>query len=566
MKIFGIPSRTKLSFSIAVILLFFVSLVTSQETVDVATNGIQGIVVDVNGLPVQNATIQLKNSFVGTMTDDEGKFTVNAEAGDTLVFSAFLMNDKEVTAESDMRVRLEPNAELLESVLLSQRSKAEDTIRTPFKNTKKNALGYSRRTLETKDFWPGDQTIYESIIRNPLVTVVQGQLFYERGLGAINRTPVLIILDGVPVGAGALLGLHPTQVESLSFVRSLAGTIKYGQLGAGGVIYVKTKLTAGFDEEESEVYPLTVSGNNYSETLISLEESVKESEYISRLKSTNTFGEAQAMYQQHTLELGLSSLDYYLEAADYFTKWDLLYSHDILSNLIKWSNNNPNVLMGIAYQCEQLGRFHQAAYLYEELMIMRPDRIQSYLDLAQVYTQIGHYELANSLYKQMLYNKVPNMDFTPVESVVISEYRRFLSKYRHKVNFRGLPNELLIPVSKKSVWIVMEWTNPLAEFEIQFVSPQKKYYNWSHTAFESKDDIERELELGYAIKDFILEDDGKGEWIVNIKPISTDEGELPTFVKYTLYKNFGLNNESMEVKVVPLNKVDQKVTLDAIVE
>ena len=529
---------------------------------------INGTVSDILGEPLPEASIYVKDSFIATVSDQQGQFSIVAPNGSTLVISAFLMENQEIAVgtNTDYNIKLYPDAELLEAVTLRQENEGEDkVVQTPFNKYKKKAVGYARTTVRNKDFWSGDQNVFESIIRNPLLTQNQGQLYFRRSLGSINRVPVMVILDGAPVDPRILRELDPDQVDNVSMVRSLAGTVKYGQLGAGGVIYVNTELTANFNKEDSPVHPLTLSGNDYNEQLVSLEESLKPSDYLIQLKSAQDFGQAQQIYERHTLELGLSSLDYYLEAADYFNQWDQMYSHNILSNIIKLCNNNPQVLMGIAYQCEQLGRYHQAAYLYEELMLIQPDHVQSYLDLAQIYTQIGDYKKANSLYRQMLFNRIRNMDFSNVEREIISEYRRFLTKYRSKVNFRGLPNELLVPITKKSVRIVLEWTNPLTNFEVQFVSPKKKFYNWSHSPFTYKQEMEQELNQGYAIKEFLIEDGSRGDWIVNINPVITgDESALPTFVKYTVYQNYGLSNEKMEVKVVPLNKVDQKVTLDEI--
>jgi tetratricopeptide (TPR) repeat protein len=544
--------------------------VHSQSSIKENILKMTGQVFTTNGAPVMNADIHIKNTFIATQSDEEGKFQIDLMAGDVLVVSAFLMKTSEVMVQSgdDISIRLEANAELLDDILLSQKKKEKQRVRTPFQNVKPDSRGFPRQSLLNKDFWPGDISVYESLVRNPLLAGNRGGgLSFQRSRGQINPSPALVILDNVPVDQSILQQLDPDQVESISMVRSLAGSIKYGSLGAGGVIYIKSKNTSNFDADVVDNNNMAlVKDNDYAESLLSIEESFKDSSYITQLKSAQSFEQARSIYEQHTITLGVSSLLYYLEASDFFTRWDQLYSHKILSQLFRLSNNNPKVLLGIAYQCEQLGRYRQAAYVYQELMLMRPDHVQSYLDLAQVYTQIGNYRLANSLYKQMLYNTIKNLDFSPVDGIVITEYRRFLSKFRAKVNFQGLPNELLIPNSRRTVRLVFEWTNPLTDFELQFVSPDKKFYNWRHTAFDNKQFIENELAMGFGTKDFVIEDAARGDWIVNINRLSEDNENIPTFVKYTLYKNYGLQNETIETKVVPLTKLEDKVTLDEILE
>jgi len=547
-----------------------VSTVHSQSSIKETMLKVNGKVSTETGAPLMNADIHVKNTFIATQSDEDGSFEIDLMAGDVLVVSAFLMKTSEVTVKSGdyISINLEANAELLDDILLSQKKKQEERVRTPFQNVKSDSRGFPKQSLLNKDFWPGDISVYESLVRNPLLTGRPGGgISFQRSRGQFNPSPALVILDDVPVDQSILEQLDPDQVQSISMVRSLAGSIKYGSLGAGGVIYVKTKNTFNFNEDEGRINrSALVTDNEYSENLLSIEESFEDSSYIAQLKSAQSFEQAKEIYDQHTVSLGVSSLLYYLEAADFFTQWDPLYSHHILSQLFRLSNNNPKVLLGIAYQCEELGRYRQAAYVYQELMLLRPDHIQSYIDLAQVYTQIGNYRLANSLYRQMLYNNIENLDFSVVESMVINEYRRFLSKFRSKVNFQGLPNELLIPNSRRTVRIVFEWTNPLTEFELQFVSPDKKFYNWKHSAFENKGFIESELASGFTTKDFVIEEAARGDWIVNINRLSEDNENIPTFVKYMLYKNYGLQNETVEMKIVPLNKVDKKVTLDAFLD
>ncbi|NNJ81840.1 MAG: TonB-dependent receptor plug domain-containing protein [Flavobacteriaceae bacterium] len=565
---YALKSKLFLVLCLFVGLFYGVSTAYSQSSIKENILKVNGKISTEAGAPLMNADIHIKNTFIATQSDEDGEFEIDLMAGDVLVVSAFLMKTSEITVRSGdyISINLAANAELLDDILLSQKKKQEERVSTPFQNVKSDSRGFPKQSLLNKDFWPGDISVYESLVRNPLLSGRPGGgLSFQRSRGQINPSPALVILDDVPVDQSVLQQLDPDQVQSVSMVRSLAGSIKYGSLGAGGVIYVKTKNTFNFDDNEGgKSRSALATDNEYSENLLSIEESFEDSSYIAQLKSAQSFEQAKDIYDQHTVSLGVSSLLYYLEASDFFTQWDPLYSHHILSQLFRLSNNNPKVLLGIAYQCEQLGRHRQAAYVYQELMLMRPDHVQSYLDLAQVYTQIGNYKLASSLYRQMLYNTIPNLDFRPIEFQIITEYRRFLSKFRSKVKFQGLPNELLIPNSRKTVRIVFEWTNPLTEFELQFVSPDKKFYNWRHSAFDNKGFIESELASGFSTKDFVIENAARGDWIININRLSEDNENIPTFVKYTIYKNYGLQNETTETKIVPLNKVDMKVTLDAI--
>ncbi len=137
-----------------------------------------------------------------------------------------------------------------------------------------------------------------------------------------------------------------------------------------------------------------------------------------------------------------------------------------------------------------------------------------------------------------------------------------LAFHRGKVDFSGLPPDLLTPRFKQDLRLVFEWNDPTAEFELQFVNPQKKFYKWSHTKFENAERLLDEVKNGYMTESYIIDDEEPGEWIINIEALNEDPSINPNYLKYTVYKNYGLKNETKTVKVIKLQDIKQKVSLD----
>ncbi|WP_432412179.1 hypothetical protein [Rasiella sp. SM2506] len=54
----------------------------------------------------------------------------------------------------------------------------------------------------------------------------------------------------------------------------------------------------------------------------------------------------------------------------------------------------------------------------------------------------------------------------------------------------------------------------------------------------------------------------QGRWLINVNYVGEAEEENPSYLKYTLYRNYGLPNETKEIKVVNLSEYNQKITLD----
>ena len=110
--------------------------------------------------------------------------------------------------------------------------------------------------------------------------------------------------------------------------------------------------------------------------------------------------------------------------------------------------------------------------------------------------------------------------------------------------------------------VVFDWSDSNIEFNIQFVSPSKKFFNWSHTKFENKKQLVDEIKFGYNSEEFIIDGSQKGEWLINIDSFSIESEINPTYLKYTVFKNYGRTNEIQKIKFINLNKLKQKTTLD----
>ena len=123
-----------------------------------------------------------------------------------------------------------------------------------------------------------------------------------------------------------------------------------------------------------------------------------------------------------------------------------------------------------------------------------------------------------------------------------------------------------VPVFKTSqeferdVRMVFEWNTSEAEFELEFVSPDRRAYVFDHSLSTNSDLIVKEKKIGFSSKMFVVEDLGSGEWLVNLTYKGNKKPD-PTFLKLTTYYNWGKPNEKRSVKVYKLEIEDQKASL-----
>ena len=205
-----------------------------------AQSAITGTVVSAaDKQPVIGATVKVKGASQGTVTDVNGKFSINVQAGKTLVFSYIGMQTKEAAAKNNMYVELGTDETQLDEVIV-----------VAFGTAKKSAFTGSAKVINSDKLAQSQVTSVTSALAGavPGVTLTssnggpdQSPTIRIRGFGSLNagKDP-LIIVDGAPY-SGDMNTLNPNDVESMTVLKDAASSALYGARGANGVIIITTK-------------------------------------------------------------------------------------------------------------------------------------------------------------------------------------------------------------------------------------------------------------------------------------------------------------------------------------
>jgi TonB-linked SusC/RagA family outer membrane protein len=222
----------------ATLLMFFISMgmsVAAQFTVT-------GNVTD-NEEPLIGATVLVKGTNVGTITDFDGNFTIEVPGNEgILIFSYTGYESKEVPvspANNTINIVMEVSTALLEEVIV-----------TAYGVSKKEAFSGSADVVGAKDLAIRNVTSPIAAIEGKATgvqfTSPSGQPGSDpgiviRGVGTLNgSTDPLIIVDGIQFD-GALATLNQDDIESLTILKDASSTSLYGSRAANGVILITTK-------------------------------------------------------------------------------------------------------------------------------------------------------------------------------------------------------------------------------------------------------------------------------------------------------------------------------------
>ncbi len=215
---------------------------------------ITGNVSDPDGEALIGATILIKGTATGAITDIDGSYSIQAPEAATLVFSytGFVTQEIQLGASNVVDVRLETNVEALNEVVViaygqQSRKKLVQSVNTIGNENIKDIPAVSPQEL-LQGQASGVQVVNSSGILGaaPVIKI--------RGVASISSGGrPLVVLDGVPLndanltqgqGGQALnpLGdVNPNDIESFSVLKDAAATAVYGSRGANGVILITTK-------------------------------------------------------------------------------------------------------------------------------------------------------------------------------------------------------------------------------------------------------------------------------------------------------------------------------------
>ncbi|HLT05906.1 MAG TPA: TonB-dependent receptor [Cyclobacteriaceae bacterium] len=209
---------------------------------------VTGTVVDSSGQPLPGVTITVQGTTIGTVTDLDGRYTINAPDGGVLVFSfiGFERQAIEVGGKSIINVTLnEDTASLDEVVVIGYGTQERRDISTSIASVSSEDL----KDRPSTNFAQSIQGKMAGVrIANNNTAPGGGSNIVIRGVSSINASnSPLIVIDGFPIKDGynktenPLNSINPADIESIEVLKDASSSAIYGTQAANGVILVTTK-------------------------------------------------------------------------------------------------------------------------------------------------------------------------------------------------------------------------------------------------------------------------------------------------------------------------------------
>ena len=221
----------------------FASQITNvHENVALLTNNqqkqtVKGTVKDANGEPIIGASVKVKGSTGGTVTDIDGKFTLDAPAGAELEISSIGYLKQVVKAKANVAIVLKDDSQTLdELVVVGYGVQKKENLTGAVASM--NAEKLATRPVSSLSSALAGEMAGVTAVQTSGAPGSQNASITVRGKNSVNAASPLVIVDGVP---GSMNVINPAEIESVTVLKDAASAAIYGVQAANGVILITTK-------------------------------------------------------------------------------------------------------------------------------------------------------------------------------------------------------------------------------------------------------------------------------------------------------------------------------------
>ena len=237
-------------------------LAMSVGVVSAQTSKVTGKVVGEDGEPVIGASIIVKGTTVGTVTDFDGNFTLDVPSdGKQLVISYIGMKSKEVVVSPNVNVTLMSDTQNLDEVVVTAMGISKE----------KKALGYAVQDVKSDELTQGANTSLSGALQGKVSGIdiasssgmpgASSKIMIRGARSFTGDNSPLYVIDGMPIAStadvntdtmnnGSVSGadyanravdLDPNDIESINILKGQAASALYGMRASNGVIVITTK-------------------------------------------------------------------------------------------------------------------------------------------------------------------------------------------------------------------------------------------------------------------------------------------------------------------------------------
>ncbi|WP_158977615.1 VWA domain-containing protein [Cellulophaga sp. L1A9] len=238
------------------LLLFFIAILSNTINAQVKT--IHGTVTDNTG-PLPGVNVSIKNASTGTQTDFDGKYTISASEGDTLVFTYIGYETKEFTVADSLLINMTlevASNQLEEVVIVGYGTQKKRRVTSAATRVSSQSIQRGRKPKSYKN--NSAQPVYDHVAELQMSSISYSPIaIHSQGNSTVseNNQP-LYVVDGVLIQAknnNIVANLDPNSIDEINVYKGEKASALYGASAKNGCIVITTK-SGNYRITEDEKY------------------------------------------------------------------------------------------------------------------------------------------------------------------------------------------------------------------------------------------------------------------------------------------------------------------------
>jgi|GEM_PF-6300079 len=507
-----------------------------------------GKVVTQEGAPISNVSIQIQGKLKEYTSNEKGLFKVPANSGDVLFFKALGKYPTSQEVES-----------LKDTMVVSMAEKFTQLGEVIIKNKLSNPYGFDsiqsierindrnyaiRNFIYKKEF-------EESSTTNAIDFLERHYGFKTYFIPAIGQhvtvmrsTAATWIVDGKP---GSPLDVGSTDnIERIS-IYDAEPTISNP---IPSRIIVTTKIALHLRDQQGRDLDYKLTKNKFEEKVLSIHELKPEIDFTKTFKEIDPL-DWGATYEALKINY-YNQVPFYVNVSQFFQNSNPVLAEKVRNDLVILAKENTKALKIAAFLYDEIENYGISKKLYRHILKLEPNKVDNYRNLAiacaNSKNEVESFYWFTGILRMIDPSKNPELGKS-----IADDFRNLLAHHKSKLPYQKLPNDWLSVGFDFDVKIVLEWNNPEASFKAQFVNPTKRYYQLD----SPKKEDDKPLRFCFEI-----DKKDRGNWLVNIENnVTDDELSIPTYLKATIIKNYGLPNETKETSLIAINDLEKNTNI-----
>lgn len=365
---------------------------------------------------------------------------------------------------------------------------------------------------------------------------------------SMNSEP-LYILDGMPIDGDIMNNLNVNDIESVTVIKDAASAAIYGTRAANGAILITTKRGIR---------------NNYAAPKnLTKYKDLEDEDYVTELKEENKSAIYQAYLQKRD--------SFETDAAFYFDVAQLLFESGdkekavrVLSNTSEMDMENHQLLRAMGYVFEQWKMYEEAINVYSKVLAIKEEEPQSYRDLALAYERNGNHQQAiDILYRVITKNFYQyEQRYAGIKSLLLNEMNAIIERDGKSLDLSSITDAVIKPLPV-DMRIVVDWNKDETDLDLHIIEPNGEECFYRNKLSKNGGRLSEDFTQGYGPEEYEIKNVQKGKYSIQVNYFGDryQKQQVPSFIKLTIYKNFGKPNQTVQIETFLMNKQSGKIEI-----